>query len=79
MENAAEKNAQLFVKVVQLLRNVTKVRPMTEEEFETVLEGNIKSSNKNSKTLTHMIALSEKLCRETLKMETFFKTSMKSK
>ena len=39
VENAAAKNAQLFSKTVQILRNVTKIRPMKEKHFEKILKG----------------------------------------
>ena len=39
VENAAEKNAVLFSKTVQLIRNATKTQPMNETEFAKILQG----------------------------------------
>ena len=41
VENAAEKNAVLFSKTVQLIRNATKTQPMNETEFAKILQGKL--------------------------------------
>ena len=41
VENAAEKNAILFSKTVQLIRNATKTQQMNETEFAKILQGKL--------------------------------------